>query len=67
MISSPRTAQAIPAVIRTRAPKRSIRRPAIGEKKIIGIVTGRISSPLSTAEWPRTSCRYCAWKNITHQ
>ena len=57
----------MPAVIRRRAPKRAIRRPESGEMKTIGIVIGRIISPLSTAEWPRTSCRYWDWKNITLQ
>ncbi len=48
-----------------RAPKRAIRRPEKGEMKTIGAVIGRISSPLRIAEWPRTSCRYWGWKNIT--
>ena len=42
-----RTAQAIPTVIRRRAPKRPISRPENGEMKIIGTVIGRISRPLS--------------------
>ena len=57
----------MPTVIRRRAPKRAISRPDRGEMKTIGTVIGRISRPLSTAEWPRTSCRYCDWKNITLQ
>ena len=44
-----------------------IRRPEKGEMKIIGTVTGRIIRPLSIGEWPRTSCRYWGWKNITAQ
>jgi hypothetical protein len=57
----------MPAVISARAPKRAISRPEKGETTIIGVVTGMIRRPLSTAEWPRTSCRYCGWKNITDQ
>ena len=57
----------MPTVIRRRAPKRPINRPENGEMKTIGTVIGRISRPLSTAEWPRTSCRYWDWKNITLQ
>ncbi len=59
--------QAIPAVISRRAPKRAIRRPEKGEMKTIGTVTGRIIRPLRIGEWPRTSCRYWGWKNITAQ
>ena len=57
----------MPAVISRRAPKRPIRRPEKGEMKIIGTVTGRIIRPLRIGEWPRTSCRYWGWKNITAQ
>ena len=42
-------------------------RPEKGEMKTIGAVIGRIIKPLSTAECPRTSCRYWGWKNITAQ
>ena len=57
----------MPTVISGRAPKRAISRPEKGEMKTIGAVIGRIIRPLRTAEWPRTSCRYCGWKNITAQ
>jgi hypothetical protein len=57
----------MPALIRRRAPKRPIRRPEKGERKIIGAVIGRISRPAAIGEWPSTSCRYWGWKNITAQ
>ena len=59
--------KSIPTVISRRAPKRPISRPEKGEMKIIGTVIGRISRPLAIGEWPRTSCRYWGWKNITAQ
>ena len=55
---SPATPQIIPAVIKPRAPTRAINLPARGEIKIIGAVTGRISSPVAVAECPRAPCRY---------
>ena len=59
--------QAIPAVIRPRAPKRPISRPEKGETKTIGTVIGSTSKPQAIGVWPRTSCRYWGWKNITAQ
>ena len=63
----PAVPNSIPAVISRRAPKRPISRPEKGEIRTIGAVIGRTSTPLSIAEWPRTSCRYWGWKNITAQ
>ena len=37
------------------------------EVAIIGAVTGRISTPVSSAPWPRSVCRYCGCRNISPQ
>jgi hypothetical protein len=58
---------AVTIIVSAGTPNRAIRRPPSGESAIIGAVTGRIRTPVSSALWPRPVCRNCGCRNISAQ
>jgi hypothetical protein len=65
--SIPIVAQAIPAVITSRALTRATRRATTGEMKAMGTVTGSISTPARAVEKRSARSRYWGSRNMIVQ